>query len=81
MKDNWGKVEPWASEKSKVILGLIKTMGGGDLPNTIGAQLALSMIEDLKQALADMTAQRDGWHRGYDKVIAEAKDVPGGVKE
>ncbi len=69
MKDNWGKVEPWASEKSKVILGLIKTMGGGDLPNTIGAQLALSMIEDLKQALADMTADRDKWFKAYHDLL------------
>ncbi len=60
--DEWGKVvnnEEWVSQKTLTILEISKQPG-----TNVSHQLAISIIEDLKKALAFMTADRDKWMMG-----------------
>ena len=64
MTDEWGREienEPWASRETVVLLGLVKKAGGGIAGLAMAVELAVSMGEDLKKALAEMTEDRDRW--------------------
>ena len=64
MTDEWGReieTEPWVSKETVALLGLVKEAGGGGAGLVLASELAVSMLEDLEKAFAEMTEDRDKW--------------------